>query len=391
MQGNALSAQSTPNPPKKRFPILGWLTYFKLQDFNKKNIEMLEEGGINISLGPGMNIENSLRLADSLNNSTIKYLVNCPSVKNSETYEESVKALRDQPSVVGYFLTDEPAIDELEVWKACKERINSLDSTHYCLVNLYPIKYPGPYKAPEYKKYLKNYVNLFSPPFFSFDNYAIIEKDGKHQVFDNYYENLEIASQVTFETGCPFRTFCLTSPHNNYPTPNVNYLTFEAFTSLAYGSQGIIYYTVSLDPKRTEMFKSAPLNLQGAPTPIWYMMKDVNRQIQLHSDIFLGCSVYDVWHTGNKIPVGTKQLEELPNPLKLFMTGNEGVLLSKIKNGDKDYFVVVNHDISSPQKIELKSRKNLRLITKNGTEKKKLKSCIYNLEPGGYAIFEILR
>ncbi|MDE5886386.1 MAG: hypothetical protein K2H46_02240 [Muribaculaceae bacterium] len=375
---------------RKEFPILGWLTFYKADDFNKRNIDLLKEGGINISLGPGMNLRNSIKIADSLDNSSVKYLVNCPAVRNKETYRESVYSLMSHPSVIGYFLKDEPAIGELEEWKECKERVCAIDTSHFCLVDLYPVKYPGPYPAPEYKKYLKEYVNLFSPPFFSFDNYCIIEKNGELRVFDNYYENLEIAREVTTETGCPFHTFCLTSPHNNYPTPTINYLTLEAFASLAYGSQGIIYYTVSLDPTRTEMFRSAPLDLNGEPTPTWFMMKEVNRQIQLHSDIFLGCRVSEVWHTGKQIPTGTRPLIDLPTPLKVFKTGEKGVLLSEIMNGEKKYFVVVNHDISMPQTIELKSREKLKLITKKGIEKKKLKSCKYNLEPGGYAIFEIL-
>ncbi|MDE6008592.1 MAG: hypothetical protein K2G90_05225 [Muribaculaceae bacterium] len=376
------------NEEKSEFPIMGWLTFFHPKDFSSKNIRLLQEGGINISLGPGMNLENSLQIADSLDSTGMKYLVNCPQVRNPDLFQKSVSALMKHPSVIGYWIKDEPRIDQFQEWLDCKNRIQSVDSIHFCLINLLPIKYPGPYGGQEYETYLKKYINLFSPPFFSFDNYCIIETEGGPQVFDNYYENLEVAKKVQHDTSTPFRTFCLTSPHLSYPIPTYNYLNFEAFSSLAYGSQGIIYYTISHDPTRQTEFKTAPLDINGNKTPIWDAMKKINQEIQNLSNVFLGCKVIDVWHTGEKIPEGTSPLITLPDPLTQFKSQSEGVVLSQISNKGKRYFIIVNHDIHNSQNIKIKSKVKISRLTQNGNLKKG-KSFKITIPPGGHTIFEI--
>ena len=112
-----------------------------------------------------------------------------------------------------------------------------------------------------------------------------------------------------------------------------SYLRYEAFTALAYGAQGIVYWTYGQRiPTPQEDYQSALVNLNGKKTATWYAAKKVNAEIRKFNNIFYGCEMKMVRHTGDKIYAGTQALSGEIGPFKSLASGGAGVVVSYIEN-----------------------------------------------------------
>lgn len=78
-----------------------------------------------------------------------------------------------------------------------------------------------------------------------------------------------------------------------YPYITEGLLRFQAMTALAYGFQGIVFWTYGL-PKGpanySELYGNldAPLDAAGKPTKVWYYCQSVNTEIKEFGAYFLG-------------------------------------------------------------------------------------------------------
>ena len=387
---NAGSESSCPqyrNPTGEDFPIMGWGTFNYEYQNTEINFKNLKDAGFNISLalvGDTALVTKSLKLAEPYG---IQILLDCPKITNPALIPEMVTKYKEFSNVMGYYITDEPQASQFQRCKEIRNEIYKYDSIHIPFINLLPIVDPERLQAPSYRDYLLDFINTVKLPMISYDNYPIIKTNGKIRVKENFYENLEIISSVCKEKKIPFWAFCLSAPHFNYPTPTKSDLKFEAFSALAYGAQGLSYYTYAIDYNAPIKYYGAPIDSLGNKTEIWYRCRDVNKEIQSLSKVFLGAELCDVWHTGKKIPQGTKRLQEMPFPFKSLKTENSGVLVSHLKKTDKNYLVIVNHEVTKSQNISLKKESNVKRILPSGQAVSD-NSSKFKLEPGGYLIFE---
>jgi len=109
------------------------------------------------------------------------------------------------------------------------------------------------------------------------------------------------------------------------------------------------------------------------------------------ADVFLGAKVRGVWHTGAQIPIGTRQLtsKALPAFVKSFSTPKHStVLVSWLKNGGRDYIVVVNRDPNYEMSFTAKFAPGSELVRRDGTRARAdAYEDLFWLEPGDAAIF----
>lgn len=374
------------NPTGNEFPILGSGTFSFESNINPKNFRILREAGFNISLAMVATKALTIQTLEAAEGSGVKIIVNDPDIKNLNTIPTAVSSYRDKPNVMGYYITDEPKADAFKKWKEYRDLIYEYDSIHIPYINLFPIVDRKRQPADQYESYLRDFIDILDLPMFSYDNYPIIKQNGEIIIKDTFYENLEIAAKVSTDTQIPFWAFCLSTRHLNYPLPTKTHLTFEAFSALAYGAQGISYYNYIAPRHSSIKHFEAPADSLGRKTKLWYIVRDVNQQIQNLSFVFLGAKLIGVWHTGNQIPIGTTRLTELPNPFKNLKSEKEGVLVSHLVNNGHQYLVIVNHDILKSQLISLDKETYVKRIYPDGKVKAH-SSSKFKLDPGGYAIF----
>lgn len=374
------------NPAGEEVPIMAWCTFNKDTNITYDNFKNLHDGGFNISLSlvPDVALtEKTLAVAEEAG---IKVMVNCPQIRSLSSIPEAVNKIKDLPAVAGYYLGDEPNASEFQKFKKLADTIYKYDKKHFSFINLLPMVAPERLHAKNYKTYLQEFINTVKLPLFSYDSYPVIRINGEITVKESYYDNLEIVSEVSKETGVPFWAFCLSASHFDYPTPTSGSLLFEAFSALAYGAQGISYYTYMLLTEQTIKYYDAPVNPDGSLSEIWYLCRDVNRQIQSFSKIFLGSEVVDIWHIGKKLPKGTKRFEPHNTPFSEINSQDAGVLVSHLKNDGKDYYVIVSHDPVNSQELVIKTRQDIKRVISNDNLSP-MNSTDFLLPPGGYLIF----
>lgn len=297
---------------------------------------------------------------------------------------------KNRKGVWGFSLFDEPNTSQFEKLGKLQRIVDRNSPSSASSINLLPAVDEKQLQAPDYRTYVERYVRTVNPPNISFDAYPVQKKgNGEIYVNDIFYRTIEVVSDVAKQSGRPFWSYILSNRHAFYPEPKEEYIRFQAFAALAYGAQGFGYFTYLLpDFDKDGYFSDAPIDRNGNRTKVWYMVRNVNREIHNLSNVFLGADVQSVTHTGISIPKGTKRLRSLPRPFLSISSDGEGLIVSHLRNGDDEYLVVVNRDVLRPQNVYLDRSRSVTRVYGNGTERTE-SNPRFSLSPGGYAIFKI--
>ena len=292
-----------------QIPILAWYSIPPEQTSMTRYLE-LKESGITHNLSFFNDTETMSGALDTAWKAGIKMIVYCPELKSAT--EETVKRFMDHPAVAGYMLRDEPNRSDFPELAEWAKKIRKTDDNHYCYLNLFPN-----YATEEqlgtktYQEHVDLFVREVPVQFISFDHYPVLGDSLRA----NWYENLEIISEAARKAAKPFWAFALSVAHGKYPVPTIAQLRLQVFSDLAYGAQGIQYFTYWTPFDTTWKFNNGPVTLDGKRTVVYDRIREVNKEIESLSNVFLGAKVISVSHTG-LIPQGTRPLTELPEPVK---------------------------------------------------------------------------
>ena len=205
----------------------------------------------------------------------------------------------------------------------------------------------------------------------SFDHYPITEDArGNRRINDVWYENLEIISDEAWKADKPFWAFALTVAHFTYPISTLAELKLQVFSNLAYGAQGIQYFTYVTPTAYGQNAFHHALLAYGAyqGTEVFDYIKEVNHEIASLSRVFLNSKVISVSHTGEHIPPGAKRFRKLPDVIKELETKGEGAVVSILKQESKYFLVIVNRDFQGSMTVKLEGEPNLKRVLKDGSE-----------------------
>jgi len=218
----------------------------------------------------------------------------------------------------------------------------------------------------------------------SFDNYPVTT-DG---VRDHFYANLEDVRNESMRAGVPFWAFSLSTAHGSYPVATRAAMRLQIFTTLAYGAQGIQYFTYTSPGTEEWDFHNAPINHNSQRTEVYDRVKELNHEVQAKAWVFLGAEVTDVAHTGEVLPPHTKPLTTLPAQIKCVESQGEGVIVSQMRNGADRFLMVVNRDITAQQKVKIECTPEVERIMADGST---IKASVYSpelfIEPGDMLLF----
>jgi len=317
----------------------------------------------------------------------IKLFVMCPELKTDP--EGTVRRFMNHGALAGYYLSDEPGsslFPSLGEW-VC--RIKAVDSQHPCYINLLP-NFADALQLglPSYREYVQQFIGKVPTQLLSFDNYPVTGTTNE-DIRERWYENLEIFSEEAAKAGIPFWAFALTGAHSPYPEPTLAALRLQVYSDLAYGAQGIQFFTywTLYDPGGYN-FNNAPIGPDGSKTEVYDKLKSITGEIKGLSDVFLGAKLLSVAHTGAKIPVGTRRLSVLPKPVTFFETEGMGAVVSMMEKGTSLYLVVVNRDLTDPMTLRIRFTAGVGKILKDGSALAIGGDTEINvIEPGDVAIY----
>jgi hypothetical protein len=362
-------------------PVMSWGGIAQ-KEISVQNYLKLKDVGVNIDIAFFQNADAIATALDAAGQAGVKLMISCPELK---TEPEKVAArFKSHKALEGYYLGDEPDRSKFEELADLAKKLLAADKNHYSFVNLYPDINSNQKKfgTKDYKEYVDTFDKMFPAPYISFDFYPVT--DGKIHL--RWYENLEFYAAKYKAEGRPYWAFALTTSYLAYsddsgqPTLNDFYQLYKAYTpeklfvhdiptlpelrlqvfaNLAYGAQGIEYWS----------FRGygSPLDASGKRTVVYDKLQKVSNEIQNLSGVFLGAKIVSIGHTGIDIPGGTKRLSKLPAPVKVLETIGEGAIVSVLENGSNTFLVIVNRDFKQTMKLVLEVDDTVKKVQKDGT------------------------
>lgn len=344
-------------------PILGWFS-IPAEEATIPRYQEMKDAGFDISFSFLKSPEEVQQSLDAAQGAGMKIVISCPELK-TET-EKTVKRFMNHPALAGYFLRDEPAMDAIAELGNWAKKVNAVDPKRFCYVNLFP-NYATSTQlgTSDYREYVNKFAKEVPLHFLSYDSYPLTSAKG---VYEKWHQNLEIFSDEAKKAGKPFWGFAQSVLFDDFhESPSLATMRVQMFTNLAYGAQGLQYFTYWTPVSSAEDFRGAPITLDGKRTTVYDDIKTLNQEIKNLAGVFYGAKVLSLSYTGNEIPVGTNRLSILPAPLKVLETGGKSALVSVLENGDKRLIVIVNMDYKEKMSLTLLGNDSLERIMKDGT------------------------
>lgn len=239
----------------------------------------------------------------------------------------------------------------------------------------------------KYERYLHAISNKLNPALLTVDIYPVLEYTDDSKGFvslqnvlilDRYYYILEAIGNFSRQSNVPvwmymlsvqFKTYHAGSTivHSEFPIPTEGILRYQALTAIAFGCQGLVFWTYALQPNNmqtdsstgekipSEEFLLAPYNNDGTRSEIWYNCAAVIPGIKLFGKMLLGAKFIEAAHVYGPAYVRNPypETQQLPASgigcvLKATATG-PGIVITRLEKGSEKYVAIVNH---SPEDYE---------------------------------------
>ena len=203
-----------------------------------------------------------------------------------------------------------------------------------------------------------------------------------------------------------------------HPYPSEGVLRYQAMNALAFGFQGLVFWTYGLkestyqdipdpdDPSKKlydEEYTDAPYE-EGDTTGVWSNCRTVIMEIRYYGDILLGSKFIQARHVyGPLINVRfdeTKEFITYMGCLAAATSDGRGFVVTQLNkdSGDK-YMVIVSHDPYNEQNITIRISAGIKweevvfqykspgyLDVHSGTTGNKEQTVTGTLEPGGFIL-----
>lgn len=347
-----VKAQKYINPAGGLFPIVAWYSV-EPGYITKNEYQMMRNANFTLSLSCFLTKEETLRALQEAKGTGIKLIVDCQEGRLANP--QFINEIRNNESLGLYYLSDEPNVDYFPILSRRTQRIRENDTTHPPYINLLPIYAShSQMKAETYKDYVVKMIEMVNPPFISFDHYPFYKDTFRR----DFFTNLEVISAICKERNKVFWAFVRTLPNSVYSRNDEGRLRFQVFMNLAYGAQGIQYFTYS-PPKGC---RGSIVDSLHRKTALYNVVSTINREVQTYAKYFLNAEALQVNHTDKNDRNGLIYQKTI----KQINAKEKGLVLSFFKSRGVSYLLVVNKDYSKGQDFTVIFKRNASVITKKG-------------------------
>lgn len=287
-----------------------------------------------------------------------------------------------QSLIGGWFLKDEPKYIEVNEYSQYYKTLAEADATKMPIINLVGSAeqivvgsdtcIDGKIRTRPYDQFIDIIQDKFKPAVWSYDLYPVeLNNDGSVKVdYNLFYGDLIFFSYMAKKTKRPFWAYCqsmsLIKGGTHLPPPTEEYLRFEAINALAFGAQGIVYWTYA--PRadtNEETYLSALVDANGNPNKYWQYARTVNREIRNYESVFLNADFQSFYFYGIS-GYGNATYLRHPSPsdpVLIDSFSGRGLLVTYLKNNGKDYVIVVSQDALNSQNVMVKLNETDYVIT----------------------------
>lgn len=355
----------------------------------EEQFRIFKECGFNVSIYRYPNLDLLVKACRYADKYGVKVIGSCPEMINAPA--RAANTLKKENGFMGYFMQDEPSMPDIKQRHQEIERLKAYDNQHLFYINLFPYYednqdwFYSIAKTKSYPEYLKA-ASATSCQMISFDYYPVTTEGIRY----TWYYNLEMIRKESLSSGKPFWAFALSMPHIIYPQPTMAALRLQIYADLAYGAQGIQYFSYSALPPTEEYdFSNAPIDLHGKKTPTYYTIQKMNQELKAVSKLFYEAKITSVRHM-KIIPQGCRKQDSMPvNLSSLKIVSSKGAIISQLEKDGHRYLAIVNKNHWDPMTVLIKAKNNTpRHLTKSLQEESMKTS--YSVAPGDILLFKLL-
>lgn len=304
------------------------------------------------------------------------------------TLSEMVEEYKNYPALDRYFIKDEPNNEMIPMLSRIAKFLRERDPSHGFYVNLFPDA-PFPEKGA-YEDHMERYITETGCDLLSFDRYCMnrlevspemlasgefvearVSDDSRYKnnlegkIFfevttPGYFNNLERVKKKADEHGIPWMIIVLVSEHLTYRHVTEAEIRFEVFSSFAYGSSQLSYFTYwAPGALHTEPWKYSHAIIQsdGTRDENYYIVKRINSELQSLFEGLEGASHTGVFHVGY-------ELDNMVTPFQSF-GGVDEISGGRILAGFfENKLVLMNKDFNSVTVAKIKTDKTVEKYSK---------------------------
>ncbi len=234
----------------------------------------------------------------------------------SARIDSLIERVKDHPALYDYVVADERSATVFPTLARVVAYIRENDPAHPCHINLFPTyasaKALGTAGDTEtaYREHLRQYIEIVKPDLISWDHYPF----RKTHDSGDYFLNLALIREASLNSGVPFINVVQAvalSETSRVPKPGEG--RFQAYTTLAYGGQGISHFTYwpysefrggisgfdddEFDEKRAAKDAAAPF------TPLGEALREIHPRFVAIAEELQSLKSLGVYHLG-VIPQG---------------------------------------------------------------------------------------
>ncbi|MDR0298902.1 MAG: hypothetical protein LBI13_02310 [Streptococcaceae bacterium] len=278
----------------------------------------------------------------------------------------------------GNLISDEPNYKNFKDLAKIKDQYLQNVPNKFFYVNLYPnyaaenILY-GAQDPKEgtmkYEDYVRSFIKIVKPSVLSYDYYPFPSNGG---VNTGYLQNIQfMATEAKMKNLPLWITIQAIGNEGSLRQPNTEDIRWQIFSSLAYGVQGISYFSYG-SPQAFGASMYGLIDSKRNQTPLYSAAKNVNTEIRSFEKVFLnykweGTLVYSPkTQTANTITENIAQLKGQikSTPRIKSYSSDRSILIGTFKNDDnkynKDAFMITNFEEDN-----LSPANNLSITLKN--------------------------
>ena len=238
--------------------------------------------------------------------------------------DDVIARFKNDTTVVGYFITDEPRIPAYPNLGKVVAYLRKRDPERLCYINLFP-------SGDGYDNYVQQFLEIVKPEILSYDRYTFFkDHDG-----GSYFSNLAVIRKWALRYAVPFcnivQAIGTDFSNLNWRTPSEAEHRWLAYSSLAYGAKGLIWFHwdgdwgVTGSPDRDQIFAS---------------LQKLNGEINCIGPVMIGLQTTAVYHSSH-VPYGGVALPD--NVLVKSVSANADLVVGLFKNDvGRDFVMLMN-------------------------------------------------
>lgn len=299
--------------------------------------------------------------------------------------EKFIKETQKSKVVLGYTLFDEPYDKDVNLLVETGKYIRTLEPDKLTWIDFFPNSADR----------LTRSVVKAKPSVIGFNYYPFKVKG---HVLEGYYQRLEYFRSLALESGTPLWLFVQSvaqvwppdrKEDMRMPTPSE--MRLQVYVNLAYGAKGLWYYTYAI-PRQFKAITAAILDGTDKPTPVYYSVKQLNREVLALGPLLMRLASVDVMHVNpkqqgvkpfvaNDVIAGINGDNLLVGVFKDERGGSFFMLVNKLTSGVNSLKVKLHSKITALYQVDRVSGRLEKYPLKNGY-------AVVDLEPGNGMLFK---